>query len=209
MTSFKNYPAVLHCLLRLRCDWVAFVMLAGVFIMKTIVINSPKHGIKEVLVDSEDFAYLNLFKWHLHKAKNTFYAKRWTKKIDGNRTHIYMHREIMGITNPKIEIDHKDHYGLNNQRNNLRECSGEDNKKNRKKQEGCISKYLGVVYKESKKKGKKYWAALITHKGKPKYKCFPYTNDGEILAAMERDRMSIEIFGSFASLNFEDKINNK
>jgi len=40
MNSFKNNPAVLHCLLRLRCDWVAFVILAGIFIMTPIELKA-------------------------------------------------------------------------------------------------------------------------------------------------------------------------
>lgn len=34
-----------------------------------------------------------------------------------------MHRWIMGVTDPEIEVDHRDNDGLNNQRYNLRPCT--------------------------------------------------------------------------------------
>lgn len=41
-----------------------------------------------------------------------------------------MHRWILGITDKKVLIDHIDHNGLNNQKNNLRIATSSRNKKN-------------------------------------------------------------------------------
>jgi hypothetical protein len=38
-----------------------------------------------------------------------------------------IHRCILGITDPEIEVDHRDNNGLNNVRSNLRTCTHQEN----------------------------------------------------------------------------------
>lgn len=45
---------------------------------------------------------------------------------------IYMHRFILGVTDPKIEVDHRDNDGTNNQKHNLRIVTHKQNSENRK-----------------------------------------------------------------------------
>lgn len=49
MKSFKNNPTVLHCLLRLRRDWVAFVVFVGIFIMAKL----PMVNLSEIISDND------------------------------------------------------------------------------------------------------------------------------------------------------------
>ncbi len=110
-------------------------------------------------VDDEDYEYLNQFKWFAHKSKRTFYAEHTDKK---GKT-LKMHRVILKETNPKTEIDHEDHDGLNNQKYNLKKCVGFKNCHNRQPDKNSSSKYKGVFYAKIEKK----WAAAITvHIGK-------------------------------------------
>lgn len=44
--------------------------------MKIIYVNSEKHGLKEILVDDEDFDDLSKLKWHVYKNKRNFYARK-------------------------------------------------------------------------------------------------------------------------------------
>src|SRR5690349_12540101 len=95
-----------------------------------------------VLVDDEDYEWLNQYKWFVVSmdsknmyGKPRYYAARWK-----NRKRVYMHREIL-VDAP--EVDHRDNNPLNNQRANLRECTHKQNMRNRT---GCgfNSSYKGV-----------------------------------------------------------------
>ena len=111
--------------------------------MKTINLTQDK----VTLVDDEDYEYLNQFRWCADKGRNTYYA---ASCINGKRTR--MHRFISELTDLKTIIDHEDGNGLNNQRNNLRECSHTENMTNRKPAKNSSSKYLGVSWHKSKTK---------------------------------------------------------
>ncbi len=120
-----------------------FVSGGHFYIMKKIIVNSPKYGIKEILVDDEDFEFLNQWRWNVSKDYNTFYARRSVYE-KGKYKNLIMHRLLLGLTDPKIFADHEDHNGLNNQRNNIRVATHSQNQKNISSRKGSTSKYLGV-----------------------------------------------------------------
>jgi transcriptional regulator with XRE-family HTH domain len=70
-------------------------------------------------VDAEDFEMLSEHKWHPMVRDHTTYASA-NVRIDGRNVGIRMHRMILGLTDPRILVDHKDRNGLNNRRTNLR-----------------------------------------------------------------------------------------
>jgi hypothetical protein len=160
--------------------------------MKEIIINSKKHGQKVIMVDDKDYKWLTTFKWSIVKDAYTFYACRHdytngTKKIQ-------MHRLILGLTNPKILVDHLDKNGLNNCRNNIRIATCSQNCAYRRPSKNSTSKYLGVSWCNQKKR----WRAQIsknridTHVG-----YFSIESD----AAVAYNKKAIEIHGEFANLN--------
>lgn len=163
--------------------------------MKKILVNSRKHGIKEVLVDDEDFEYLNQFKWNVVKKNNTFYATRKLTRTK-NSKNVQMHRVILEVTNPKILVDHQDHNGLNNQRNNIRQCDAVENSRNRRSRKNKTSKYLGVY----KRKRLNRWIAQIETIDK-KIEIGRFDTEEE--AARAYDKKASELFGEFANLNFK------
>ena len=116
---------------------------------------------KDALVDDKDFGVLNQYNWYTRKHRNTFYAQRKTKRINGKNEIILMHAQI--IKTPKgMATDHRDNDGLNNQRKNLRVCSNAENLMNRGKPSNNTSGYKGVsFYKPTKK-----WRAYISKNGK-------------------------------------------
>ena len=69
-----------------------------------------------VLVDDEDFEYLNQWRWCAVKYTHTYYAVRYDKK------RISMHRLILDVPQNKL-TDHRDSNGLNNQIKNIRPCT--------------------------------------------------------------------------------------
>lgn len=163
------------------------------------------------MVDDDDYEKLSKWKWCAIKARNgskKFYAvtSQTLIKNKGSKM-IQMHRYILGLTDPKQLVDHKDRNPLNNQKSNLRTCSFSENCSNKQKHKTkTATQYKGVYYKKTKKRnGDGYyenWTAICAKKGiKKKEFLFPYTSEGEIMAAHKYNEMAIEMHGEFACIN--------
>lgn len=149
---------------------------------------------KIALVDDEDFEYLNQWTWHAEKGRSTFYAKR-TDYNSGKAKGVRMHTEILKFHNlhSKTQVDHKNHNGLDNRKENIRPASaGENNMNHNIKQKGS-SKYKGVV-KHINNNTNSYRAA-IQNKNLGFY-------ENEEDAAIAYDNAARELYGEFANLNF-------
>jgi len=142
-----------------------------------------------VKVDDLDFDFLNQFTWYLEKGntRGTEYARAYT-----NKKWVKMHRLIMGVTDPKLLVDHMDHNGLNNQRDNLRVCTNSQNQMNRRSAFGK-SGYIGVT----KRRDGLFSAAVYVKK---KYCHLGYYKD-EIIAAKVRDFAAILVYREFGTYN--------
>lgn len=165
-----------------------------VLVMKTIPLTRGKVA----LVDDEDFQRISQHCWYAMKnrrAVGTWYAARNSSIKDGPRYKILMHREILGLSNPKVRPDHRDNDGLNNQKYNLRIATHQQNQWNQKKKKiNAASPYRGVCL--HKQRGK--WYARIRINGKD-------TSLGlfasEIEAARAYNAAALKHHGPFASLN--------
>ena len=138
-----------------------------------------------VRVDEEDYIKLKDFRWCLFKSKKWKYATR----IDGEKT-IYMHREIMNINNPKIYVDHKDHDGLNNRKENLRISDNRLNQYNVAKKSLSKQKYKNIRHV----KDDIYQIRLRTPEGKRIHK----NVRGEEQAVKKYNELAIKYHGDFA-----------
>lgn len=87
--------------------------------------------IQGAMVDDEDFAKLAKFKWVIQKNGATHYAFFYKRFRNGRFTRVYMHRVVMGHIPRGLVVDHKDGYGLNNQKSNLRIVTKLENARNR------------------------------------------------------------------------------
>jgi hypothetical protein len=94
-------------------------------------------------VDAQDYAALSKFKWHAEWQSSTFYAVRKIRRPDGKWRGLYMHRQILGASYD-VEIDHKDHNGLNNRRENIRMATPSQNSQNAGARTGSVSGKKGV-----------------------------------------------------------------
>ena len=101
----------------------------------------------------------------------------------------------MGITDRKIQVDHKFGDTLNNQKYNLRIATDIENKWNTKSRKNSSSTYKGVSW--SKRHSK--WKAQINIKGKNTHLGLFYN---EIAAAKMYDEVARKTQGQWAKLNF-------
>ena len=147
------------------------------------------------LVDDEDFDRVSTAgPWHAVVYPRSVYAKHTTAHIDGKQKPITMHSFILGVTDGRIEIDHEDHNGLNNQRINLRVATKHENQRNRRKSHNNTSGYKGVCWV----KARHNWEAMIRVNGKSVWLgSFASAED----AARAYDSAALKYFGEFAFTN--------
>lgn len=154
---------------------------------------SGKNGIGLfALVDNEDFAYLNQWKWQL---SNRGYASRpkWLKPRKLNKqTTIYMHRFILDF--PVLEVDHINMNKLDNRKENLRLVTDYQNALNRGKHKDNKSGFKGVSWV---KRDKKYKAEITVNK---KYNYLGLFDTKEE-AAQAYNNEAKKYHGEFAKLN--------
>ena len=152
------------------------------------------------LVDDEDFEWLNQWKWCIQKNERNNYAMRGKYAKGGGgleRETIKMHRVILNAQKGQ-EIDHINHNGLDNRKQNIRICTHQQNMQNQSCNKNTSSKYKGVTF--DKKAGR--WRAQIRHNNiTTRLGVFKI----EQVAAKAYDAKAKELFGEFAYLNFSEK----
>ncbi len=159
----------------------------------------PVHGGYVALVDDEDYELVSEHKWYGTVPTNRGVVYAFGHQYLGyyNYKFVRMHRLILGLTDPKQQVDHINKNTLDNRRENLRICSNSQNSCNRDVKNG-ISGFRGV-YRNGKDCPQRPWKACITINRK-------LTGLGSFKtpeeAALAYDRAAIELHGEFATLNF-------
>lgn len=155
---------------------------------------------KVAMVDDEDYDFLMQWKWFARKKINTYYTTRYNGRLNGKqKPNIQMHRVILNA--PKgVDVDHKDHNGLNNQKNNIRLCTNTQNQQNKIGwgksifKGVCVSfvrgKYKSIIAYIDINKNHKYLGSFAT----------------EELAAIAYNEAAKKYYGEFANLNIISKI---
>lgn len=142
----------------------------------------------ETVIDASK-AYVDKYLWHLDAYGYVNGA------VDGKQ--VKLHRYLMGLTDPKILVDHKNRNPLDNRLSNLRPCSKSQNGANMIRKPKS-NKYKGVF---------KYGAALkysaqiqiegVLHR--------LGTFNTAVEAAKAYDKEAYKLFGEFARLNFPEE----
>jgi hypothetical protein len=158
--------------------------------MKTIALSQGQVA----LVDDEDYEELAKHKWCAQWARTarTFYGYRKTRTESGTWVGVTMHRAILGASAGQ-QVDHRNHNGLDNRRENLRLCTRAENNRNARKRRDSASRYKGVALLPSGR-----WRASMRLDGRMKHLGVFAT---ETEAALAYNRAASAASGEFALLN--------
>jgi hypothetical protein len=142
------------------------------------------------IVDVEDFDFINQWNWSVSKSTNGFYAAR--KNESGKM--VYMHRLVINCP-PGKETDHRSHDTLDNRKQNLRECTHDNNVCNVRISSNNTSGFKGVCWHKKASK----WRSAISINDKTKHLGL-FASKEE--AAKAYDDAAKIYHGSFAQLNY-------
>lgn len=163
------------------------------------VLEIPLTQGQVALIDDSDAMIVGHLGWYAYWSTTAkkFYAVRTETLASGIRRQAYMHRMILGVTDPAVLVDHINNAGLDNRRSNLRLCLPYQNQSNRKCGYGK-SQFKGVYWDSRCNK----WFAQIKAKGRQIYLGIC---ESEIEAATRYDSSALQYHGEFARLNFNQQ----
>lgn len=130
-----------------------------------MTIEIPLTRGKVAIIDEDDFEIVSQHKWHAGTDGWNWYAQTNIPREGGGQRTIKMHRLLLGLTDPKIQVDHRDGDGLNNRRENIRACTASENQWNTGAQINNSSGFKGVNWDKQCRK----WKAAIWVNGKRKH----------------------------------------
>lgn len=159
-------------------------------IMKHIQLTQGQFAI----VSDRDYLPLIKYKWHALNIGRGYVACRMDGKRP-NRIRIYMHRQILCVSDPRLFVDHKNHCTLDNQRSNIRIATAKQNRHNsRGNNEPKSSKYKGVSYD---KRDKVFVVQLAVDGRQRKVG----RSKDELTAAKIYNQAALKYYGRFAYIN--------
>lgn len=165
-----------------------------------IDVSTPKHPTAIATIDKADVELLDSVpggRWFAcsFDSQNIVYAVRTSHKVGERKLHFKLHRVVLGLTDPKVIVDHADRNGLNNTRQNLRLATRKQNACNSSISAVNKSGYRGVSLDPQSQR----YVAQITHNYKSIF--LGYWDD-PVLAAAAYDGAARVLFGKFANRNF-------
>lgn len=154
-----------------------------------------------LLVDDEDAPLLDLYPWRAMPIDDRFYVSASVWMSDQTNGTLLLHRLVMNAPDG-MDVDHKNHNGLDNRRSNLRVCTRAQNLANTRPGRNNTSGYKGVSWSKQHRK----WAAYIKINYKRRHLgLFMEKRD----AATAYNTAAYEAWGEFAYLNDVNEIRIK
>ena len=165
-------------------------------------------GKHTIIIDTEDWDKVKEHTWCIKGNAHTSYPYAITgiDHPDGGlkktgfkrRTNLRLHHLIVGKPPRGTMIDHIEHNGLDNRKENLRFVTNQQNQQNSRSSKNSSSKYKGVSWS----KARKIWYASIMHERKSiaigRFTC-------EHEAALAYNKKAVELWGENALLNKVEK----
>jgi hypothetical protein len=160
---------------------------------------------REALVDSEDYAAVSMYEWHVARTPKgkEYVATIQRYRSEKGRRRVMLHRLIMNVhlqlgRKKEFLVDHINGDTFDNRRANLRLATNGQNMQNAGVRKSNKSGLKGVCYCSSRR-GSKY-RAYIQAEGRQFYLgTFATAHE----AALAYDRKAKELHGDFARPNFK------
>lgn len=185
------------------------------------IFSTPSDDIKrEILISKKDIEVLKYTNWHItghqssRKGRTCYCVGSKTARMESENlqwlgTKPKMHRLIMSrILGRELKrgeyVDHINHNGLDNRRENLRIVTHSQNHMNQKKQDGSYTSIYKGVFKDSRYRKPKWVSYIGSGKGEIKRE-YIGRHDTEEEAARAYDEKAKELYGEYANLNFPDE----
>lgn len=148
---------------------------------------------KIAMIDVEDYDIISKYTWC---CSDSSYGLTRIKTKNEKTITLYIHKLVIGAEKGET-VDHKDRNPLNCCKSNLRKCSPSENSANTSvRRNKKYTKYFGVF------KHQNSWVASICINYKHfRLGRFPFTPEGEILAAKAYNEAAIKYRGEFAHIN--------
>lgn len=129
-----------------------------------IILETKSGESYEARISRKDLPKADSFpgRWvaYINPKSRTVYVVGYTSKMGKKNGRIWLHRFLLDIDDPKIDVDHKNHCGLHNNRSNLRPGTHEENLQNKSASKNNKTGVRGVtVYKDK-------YRATVQSKGK-------------------------------------------
>lgn len=151
---------------------------------------------KFVLLDDDDFDWINQFTWHVdwrgYAVRNVWVVENGEKRCKTIQMHV-----IINNTPDGFQTDHKNRSRLDNQKHNLRTSTPLGNARNTSRKTNS-KKFKGVFKTRS---GKWMVSTHINYK----IQCHG-TYESEDFAARVYDYVAHKEFGEYANLNFPNEV---
>ena len=158
-------------------------------------------GKHTIIIDTEDWDRVKVYRWFLRcsEVHNTPYVRTLIANPDkdisrAKQIQILIHHLILGKPQKGMVVDHINHNGLDNRKENLRFATCRQNSSNTQSRKNSSSQYLGVSWYNKNQK----WVAEAKHNYK-KYYLGSFTCEHQ--AALAYNKKAIELHGEFANLN--------
>jgi hypothetical protein len=149
-----------------------------------IFINSPKYGAMETLIATSDLPRAQEFPgtWGIvwDNDVGSFYVSGNMPIVKGKYTTMRIHRWILLLDDPKLQVDHTCHDTLDNCRWALNVVTCAENQQNRRKRINNTSGFVGVTWNRREKK----WHARIDLNGR-RYNLGWFTDLSDAVAARQ------------------------
>lgn len=165
-------------------------------------VSLPLIGGGRAVVDMKDLPVVQCIPWRQSVSGDRTYAI-YRRYVKGKRLNTWLHRLLVGCPDG-FDVDHIDHDGLNNRRENLRSCTRQENSRNRAgapRRAARSSPYRGAS--ALVRSGATVWRCVISIDRKKQIQVGEFETDQ--LAARAYDSAAKHFFGAFASLNFPNE----
>jgi len=154
-----------------------------------IFLNRRDGTILEALIDTEDLSKADSYEgtWYAAFSKDvqTFYVGIFRTLENGTRPKTLLHRLLLDPAKGKV-VDHINHNGLDNTRNNLRVVNTSENMQNRKGPQ--VNNKLGIRNVKWNKRNKNYVVSVISNKNPIHIGCFNAIEEAEKAAIEARKK---------------------